>query len=95
MLSERPINRDRWHSTLAKAPGEGADMYEGSVENPPPPIGRHCPHCGVPCDEMETANPMLPLCLVDKGTMTPHWRKCPKQAWRWKLQHPEPMGGTR
>ena len=46
-------------------------------------VGFHCCYCQAPVDHVETSNPFLNVMVADKGTNTPHWRKCPKQAWRW------------
>jgi hypothetical protein len=58
-------------------------------------VGLSCCYCGRSVDHVATANPMLPVMVADKGTNTPHWKRCPKQAWKWKLMNPEPMGGPR
>jgi len=59
------------------------------TSRPYPAFTTHrCGKCGVDVDNMTTANPSMSVCVVDKGTMTPHWRKCPKQQWRWRLQNP-------
>ena len=47
------------------------------------PFTHRCAHCRAPVDHVETSNPFLNVMVADKGTNTPHWRKCPKQAWRW------------
>ena len=47
-------------------------------------LGPTCGYCGALVDHVETANPMLPVAVLTRGTMTHHWRECPKQEFRRK-----------